>query len=132
MFIQKEMKRAALVMVITFCSMFCRVLNSAVCPDLTSDSDEDEIKLSLQLNVIREIYEKYKSIPIFESISLESLQNGYTEFVRYAYRYFDIDNVKPADLWHKLCRSGKEREDWKPIMLLIELCRCTQFVFQSL
>ena len=105
----------------------CRVLNSAVWPDLTNDSNEDEIKLSLQLNAIREIYEKYKSMPIFESTSLESLQNGYTEFVRYAYRYFDIDNVKPADLWPKLCRLGKEKEDWKPIMLLIELCRCTPF-----
>ena len=80
-------------------------------PDLTKGSDEDEIKLSLQLNVIREIYEKYKSMPILESTSLESLQNGYNEFVRYSYRYFDIDNVKPADLWPKLCRLGKERED---------------------
>ena len=101
----------------------CHVLNSAVWPDLTKDSDEDEIKLSLQLNAIHEIYENYKSMPIFESVSLEPLQNGYTEFVGFAYRYFDIDNVKPADLWPKLCRLGKEREDWKPIMLLIELCR---------
>ena len=104
----------------------CHVSNSAVWPDLTNDSDEDEVKLSLQLNAIHEIYEKYKSMPIFESTSLESLQNGYTEFVCYAYCYFDIDNVKPADLWPKLW-LGKEREDWKPIMLLIELCRCTPF-----
>ena len=66
-------------------------------------------------------------MPMFASTSLESLQNGYTEFVRYAYRYFDIDNVKTADLWHKLCRLGKEREEWKPIMLLIELFRCPPF-----
>ena len=66
-------------------------------------------------------------MPTFESTSVESLQNGYTEFVSYAYHYFDINNVKPADLWPKLCRLGKEREDWKPIMLLIELCRCTPF-----
>ena len=89
----------------------CCVLNSAVWPDLTKDSDEDEIKLSLQLNKICEIYEKYKSMPIFELTSLESLQNGYTEFVCYAHHYFDIDNVKPEDLWPKLCRLGKERED---------------------
>ena len=66
-------------------------------------------------------------MPIFESTSLESLQNDYTKFVRYAYHYFDIDNVKPADLWSKLCGLGKEREDWKPIMLPTELCRCTPF-----
>ena len=35
--------------------------------------------------------------------------------------------MKPADLWPKLCRLGKEREDWKSIMLLIELCKCTPF-----
>ena len=66
-------------------------------------------------------------MPIFESTSFESLQNGYTEFVRYAYRYFHINIVKPADLWPKLCRLDKEREDWTPIMLLIELCRCKPF-----
>ena len=66
-------------------------------------------------------------MPIFESTSLEPLQNGYTKFVHYAYRYFDIDNVKPAVLWPELCRLGKERKDWKSIMLLIKLCRCTPF-----
>ena len=66
-------------------------------------------------------------MPVFESTSLESLQNGYTEFVRYSYHYFGIDNMKPADLWPKLCKLGKEREDWKPILLLIKLCRCTPF-----
>ena len=60
----------------------CRVLNSTVWSDLTNDSDKDEIKLSLQLNAIREIYEKYKSMAIFESTFLESLENGYTEFIR--------------------------------------------------
>ena len=54
-------------------------------------------KLKGNHEAIREIYEKYKSMPIFESTSLESLQNGKAQFVRYAYRYFYIDNVKPAD-----------------------------------
>ena len=66
-------------------------------------------------------------MPIFKSTSLESLQNGYTKFESYAYHYFDINNVKPADLWPKLCRLGKERENWKPIILLIKLCRCIPF-----
>ena len=105
----------------------CRVLNSAVWPDLRNKINEDETKLKLQLNTICEIYETYKSIPIFTSTSLESLQNGYTEFVRYRYHYFDIDIVKPADLWPELCGLRKEREDWKPIILLIKLCRCTPF-----
>ena len=81
----------------------CHVLNSAVWPDLRNKINEDKTKLKLQLNAIREIYEKYKSITIFTSTSLESLQNGYTEFVCYGYHYFDIDNVNPADLWPELC-----------------------------
>ena len=44
----------------------CRVLNLAVWADLTKDRNEDEIKLSQQLNTIREIYEEYKLMPIFE------------------------------------------------------------------
>ena len=62
-------------------------------------------------------------MPIFKSTSLESLKNGYTECVCYTYHYFDINNVKLANLLCKLCRLGKEREDWKPIMLLIEICK---------
>ena len=110
MLIQKEMTRAALVMVITFC--FCLPCFKLSCLARSDKhSDEDQIKLSMQLNPILEIYEKYKSMPTFESTFLESFQNGYNEFVRYAYRYFDIDHVKPADLWTKLCRLVKERED---------------------
>ena len=105
----------------------CQVLNSAVWPDLINNSNEDEIKLSLQLKAICEIYKKYKSMPIFESTSLESLPDCYTKFLRYPYLYFDTDNVKPTDLLPKLCILRKEREDWKPIMLLIELFRSTIF-----
>ena len=105
----------------------CHVLNSPIWPDLANSSNEDEIKLSLQLNTTHEINEKYKSMPIIESASLESMQSGFTKFVHYPYLYFDINNMKPVDLWSKLCTLGKEREDWKPIMLLIELCRCTPF-----
>ena len=74
----------------------------------------------MQLNAICENYEKDKSKPIFESAFLDSMQNDYAKFVYYAYHYFDIDNVKPADCWPKLCRLGKAREDWKPIMLLVD------------
>ena len=52
------------------CDNVCRVANSAVWTDLANDSDEDEIKLSIQLNAIREIYEKCKSMPTFESTTL--------------------------------------------------------------
>ena len=68
----------------------CCVLNPGVWPGLTNDSNKDEIKLSLQLNAISEIYEKYKSMPIFESTSLGFLQNRYTEFVCYNYCYFTL------------------------------------------
>ena len=92
----------------------------AVWPDLTNDSYEDESKLSLRLSAICENYKKYKSKPILESAFLRSMQNDYAKTVFYAYHYFGTDNIKPADLWPKLCRLDKERQDCKPIMLLVD------------
>ena len=43
------------------------------------------------------------------------------------FHVMSIPILTSADLWPKLCRLGKEREDWKPIMLLIKLSRCTPF-----
>ena len=66
-------------------------------------------------------------MPIFKSITHDSLQTGFVDVARYAYRYFNVENIKPVSLWSKICSLGKDRESWYDIMILIELCLCTPF-----
>ena len=63
----------------------------------------------------------------FKFTTLNSLIVGYVDIVHYAYRYFNIDSTDPMKLWSKLCKLGKEKESWKDILLLIELCLYTPF-----
>ena len=66
-------------------------------------------------------------MPVFKSITRISLQTGFVDVVRYAYRYFEIENIKPMSLWSKICTLGKDKESWHDIIILIELFLCTLF-----
>ena len=66
-------------------------------------------------------------MPIFESVTCESLQNGYADIICYAHQYFGVDKIKPMNLWSKICLGNKEKESWHYIILLVELCLCTPF-----
>ena len=67
-------------------------------------------------------------MPIFESVTCESLQSGYADVIRYACQYFAVDKIKPMNLWSKLCLVNKEKESGHYILLLVELCLCTPFL----
>ena len=105
----------------------CRILNSKVWPSLEQPDSDDEQVLSHQLTAVTKIYQKYKLMDVFTSTTLNSLIIGYIDVVRYAYRYFNIDSTDPMKLWSKLCMLGKDKESWKDIIFLIELCLCTPF-----
>ena len=100
----------------------CQVLNSAVWPSLTKDESEDDQILSVQLAAINNLFERFQTMPVFKSITRDSLQTGFVDVVWYAYRYFGIENIKPMSLWSKICTLGKDRQSWHDIMILIELC----------
>ena len=70
---------------------------------------------------------------VFHPVSIDSLIDGCSDIVQYAYRYFNIEYTKPMKLWSKLLIIGKNN-----IMVLLELCLCTALpnatlekVFQS-
>ena len=80
----------------------CCVLNTTVWPQL-NDFDKDEEVLSVQFTAINSIFERFKLMPIFESVTCKSLQNGYADIICYAHQYFGIDKIKPMNLWSKIC-----------------------------
>ena len=94
----------------------CRVLNTKVWPKLHEGSKDDE-NLSLQLNSVKNLFEKFNNMGVFHPVSIDLLID----------RYFDIEHTEPMKLWSKLLLIGKNNEHWKNIMLLLELCLCTQF-----
>ena len=103
-----------------------RVLNTKVWPKLQEGTKDDE-NLSLQLNSVKNLFEKLNKMEVFHPVSIDSLIDGYSDIVQYAYRYFNTEYTKLMKLWSKLLIIGKNNEHWKDIMLLKELCLCTPF-----
>ena len=104
----------------------CRILNTKVWPKLQEGSKDDE-NLSLQLNSVKNLFEKFNKMEVFHTVSIDSLIDGYSDIVQYANRYLDIEHTEPMKLWSKLLIIGKNNEHWKNTMLLLELCLCTPF-----
>ena len=95
-------------------------------PKLQEGSKDDE-NLSLQLNSVKNLFEKFNNMEVFQPVSIDSLIDGYSDIVQYANRYFDIEHIEPMKLWSKLLIIRKNNEHWKNTMLLLELCLCTLF-----
>ena len=64
-------------------------------------------------------------MPIFESVTCESLQSGYAHIIYYTHQYFAVYKIKPMNLWCKICLGNKDKESWYDIILLVELCLST-------
>ena len=104
----------------------CCVLNTKVWPKLQGGSNDDE-NLSPQLNSVKKLFENFNNMEVFHSLSINSLINGYSDNVQYAYRYFDTEHIKPMKLWIKLLIIGRNNENSRDIMLRLGLCLCTPF-----
>ena len=102
-------------------------MNLAVWPLLTKDENENDQILSVQFAVINNLFERFQIMPVFKSITHNSLQTGFVDVARHAYCYFNVENIKPVSLWSKICSLGKDRESWYDIMILTELCLCLPF-----
>ena len=68
----------------------CHVLNTKVWPKLQEGRKDNE-NLSLQLNSVKNPFEKFNNMEVFHPVSIGSLIDGYSDIVQYAYRYFDIE-----------------------------------------
>ena len=101
----------------------CRVLNTTAWLQL-NDSNKFFQFSSLESTAF---LKHSSSLPVFESVTRESLQSGYADIICYAHRYFAVDKIKPMNLWSKICLGNKEKESWHYIILLFDLCLCTPF-----
>ena len=81
----------------------------------------------LTFTAINSILERFKFMPVFESVTCESLQSGYADIIHYVYRYSTVIKINPMNLCSKICLGSKENESWHDIILLVELCLCTLF-----
>ena len=61
----------------------CRALNTKVRPKLQEGSKDDE-NLSLQLNSVKNLFEKFNNMEVFHPVSIDSLIDGYSDIVQYA------------------------------------------------
>ena len=61
------------------------------------------------------------------NFTLDVVQTGYIDIVRYGNRYFNLVEINPLELWYnKLRKLAVNKVDWRDTMLVIELCLCNQ------
>ena len=103
----------------------CCVLNTKVWHKLQEGSKDDE-NLLLQLNSVKNLFEKFNNMKVFHSVGINSLIGGYSECS------IRIQLLRHWTYWanesmEKALDNGKNNEYWKDIMLLLELCLCSPF-----
>ena len=80
-----------------------------------------------QLSSFKAIYNRYSQMPIFQGNSFQQIKEGYLQIVRYAAPFFSVHLTPPLKLWQimfKLSFGGNEKNDWKPVLLIVELVMC--------
>jgi hypothetical protein len=87
--------------------------------------DATEVKLSVQMEAISNVFESFKDIDPLRQISKELLQEQYVVLVQWATAYFNVAVIDSMDLWPMLwkIKLEKARELWA----LIELCLCCPY-----
>ena len=60
----------------------------------------------------------------FKEISWEAVLNGFVDIAHYTNQYFSSPTTNPIDLWGKILILGKNKQKWKGISLIIEICLC--------
>ena len=62
---------------------------------------------------------------VFKVFTVEDVTDGvFLAITGYAYRYFEIPNIKPIKFWSKMLDPKKDKTAWKVALLLVELCFC--------
>ena len=106
-------------------SHICKILNYAVWPTLLKNTDDDEGKLRVQLKSVEAVFKHFSNMDVLKTIDMEDVTDGYIEVVRYCQKYFDVQHVDQVELWHKILLVGKDKDDWRGVTLVIEICLCT-------
>jgi hypothetical protein len=109
----------------------CQILNCSVWPTLQIEDDEETI-LRKQLQALKNLYDRYNDMEIFNEISWEAVLNGFVDIVHYASQYFSLPTANPIDLWGKIIILSKNKPNWKGISLIVEICLCAPFSNASL
>ena len=99
-------------------------MNCAVWPTLSEDDDNEEL-LGVELKSVAAVYNHFHEMDVLKKIETETVTDGYVEIVRYCQKFFNIENVDPIELWHKVLLVSKDKENWLSISLIIEICLCT-------
>ena len=101
----------------------CRVLNCNVWPEIKEDSNLEE-DFSVQIRSIKNIFERYSAMSIFENFTVNDIGDGFIDITNYAARYFTISKINPIEFWGKIMSLNKEKESWKGCFLILEICLC--------
>ena len=99
----------------------CQILNCNIWPKNQTSNEKEFV---VQLNAFRNVFDRYSGMEIFKEFIKEDVTESFMALTNYAYRYFDISNIKPMEFWSKMLNLHKHNTSWKVALLIVELCFC--------
>ena len=102
----------------------CKAMNTKTWLVPESGVSSDTFKGSIDSLLV--IFNQFKQMPIFETITFHELEEQYLQLIEYASKYYDVKQFNASDFWPML-RQINEHDRFKDIFLLSELCFCAPY-----
>ena len=79
-----------------------------------------------QLQAIEKVYEHFRQSPALSRTECEILKNEFIKLTTNTTKYYNIEIIPQTEMWRKI-KGGEFANNYKNILLLIELCLCTPY-----
>ena len=63
-------------------------------------------------------------VTVFKFVTKNEVEESFLVIVRYGLKYFNMKNVDAVQFWGQIMSLQDDHLQWKPVLLLIEVCPC--------
>ena len=78
------------------------------------------------MQAIEKVYEHFRQPPALSRTECETLKNEFIKLATNATKYYNVEIILQTEMWRKI-KGGEFANNYKNILLLIELCLCTPY-----
>ena len=91
-----------------------------------------EEAFEIQLASLSTMYQRYAKMPIFAAVTEEEVASSFLSIVRHGLQYFKVKSIDVIKFWSTMMTMLDEHPQWRPALLIIEICLCAPISNASL
>ena len=70
------------------------------------------------------VWTLWGGVTVFKFVTKNEVEESFLVIVRYGLKYFNMKNVDAVQFWGQIMSLQDDHLQWKPVLLLIEVCPC--------